>query len=301
MRKPDCIFIGYQKSGTTFLRNYLTKHPDIHWTREGGFFFRSHLNDHGIEDYLGLFPEPAEMNTRWIDMQESLAVGLISENQEHWVRERLIPGTQINGRNLDPSPAQIANNIHAVLGKPRIIIMVRNQLTWLKSNYLHYYKYLPDNKKHFKDFLSTLIGKALLYSGMYDVTIKHYQNEFGRDSVHVIPLEKLHASQETTLAELCDFLEVSHYPFSPDPKARNAGRKTIPNKLVTRIESSSLYPLIRKIKKCVPFHMKITRVLTDREVIAPETIEFLQSCYSASNFNSSKLIGHDLTEFGYPT
>lgn len=300
MRKPDCIFVGYQKSGTTFLRNYMTQHPGLDFTREGGFFLRSNPREITIEGYLDKFPNPPSPNVVWIDMLESLAIGVMPKNPERWEKERLIPGMGIDGFNLTPSPIQTAHNIRNIMGETRIIIMIRNQITWMKSNYLHYYTGLPQDKNSFTDFLTTLEGKALLYSGMYDMVIRHYVNTFGKNAIHVIPLEKLHISQKESLTELCNFLDVSYRQFTPDPGARNTGRKAVPSKMVNAIGNTPLYPLIRKIKQTIPFGAKLTSKFVNSEVINPETKELLQSLYSASNFNSSQILGMDLAQLGYP-
>ncbi len=299
---PDCIFIGYMKAGTEFLRSYFDFHPEISWSRHASEFAAA---DFLPEKYCGRF-QGIEQKRRHIDMFEGLSNGFVFKEPnlsgEKWRRIGFqhcdLPMANQHVRHC---PQTIAWRIQQALPNARILIAIRNQQDWLRSYYLHHIQDLLPRHRKFADFCRTFIGRCALSSGLYHETIRLYFELFGKHNVLVVPLEELAEDPGSIFNELCVFLQIDHHAF---PEARSIKNKGKGRGLGAAIETYSriglpdvamrrIAPLLRWAKPA------IHKVLGGRDVFSNEQRDMLNGFYSASNAQTSDLIQCDLKKYGY--
>ena len=178
---------------------------------------------------------------------------------------------------------EIARRIRRCLPGGKVLIVLRNQVDWLRSMYVHYFSYLPRQRRSFTDFLNTLEGKSAVSAGLFDATLRQYFDTFGRDRVHVMLLEQVARQEDRTLRELCRFLGVDFFPHDPRRADRNAGR----GDAVAAVRRRVLAGL-------AALGWSNVGVLTEGEK------SYLRAFYSASNARTSRLLSLDLSRHGYP-
>lgn len=295
-RSPDAIYIGYQKTGSTFLRAYFEAHPQIHWTRNAHVFrrpFGSPAYQQYIENYLN---DPI----CYVDSFEGLATGVMLVSEKFTVKQRFDPSFPLDLEIADISIDQIAENIHRINPRAKIIISLREQVSWLVSNWSHFINHLPPDRNSFLDFLKTFEGKTLLYSGQFHLTLEAFQQRFGPKNVHVTLLEHLYADETGTLEELCSFLGVDNFQIRLGEEDKNQGKDAI-DLLLSRSGGAKLsriaavrwfYNFSRPLRKKLA--RKAKPLLVSKEVQAT-----LRAFYAPSNALTSRLIGMDLNQYGY--
>jgi hypothetical protein len=293
---PDVIYIGLQKTGSTYLRNYFYNHPEIHCSRFGTFFQTeaADIATQGTEAvrarYEAFFCEDPAKPCR-IDMYEAIGMGYVLRGLDAWSAEHFVKvGALLNRGHVFTAPEIIASRVKAARPEARILITIRNQASWLDSNYRHFFEQLPEGRESLFDFLSTPEGKVVLDAAMFDRVVGIYDALFGPERVFVLPMERIEQAEELALRELCGFLGVQPVPYKAEHKNQNKGRP-IGALMSARIQegedSSSL--LDRLLGKAKPQW----KIATD------EALKYLACAYAASNARLSERTGLDLASLGY--
>jgi hypothetical protein len=183
MIKP-IIHIGYPKAGSTWLQDRVFNNSELQYycaSRE--FVYRYILEP-------DCFSFDSELAKRKV---EELFRNPLSRNLTPIVSSELLCGSaNINGG----ANARIyADRLKKILPEAKIIIVIREQLSWLES----FYKMeVCHNKKfyHPEALLATRndldkTSKFLIYFLFYDKLIECYQTLFGKGNVLVLPFETL--------------------------------------------------------------------------------------------------------------
>jgi hypothetical protein len=238
----------------------------------------------------------------FIDMFEGLSVGILMNENAEWSDIGFDSELTFQTNSVRADPMEAALRIHRILPDSKILMIIRNQIDWLRSDYLHHISLLPKGKKRFLDYLETLEGKSTLYSALFDRIIDCYFKLFGRQNVHVMILEQLIENPTTLLKNLCHFLKIEFVEFPLEKAERNRGKGNLAGNLTVflskigiadsgiAIIQRALNPLIALI----PSALQISDVLTKRDR------HYLKSFYAASNLHSSNLLELDLSQYGYP-
>ncbi len=295
-RLPNVIYIGLQKTGSTFLRHYFWNHDEIYCDRHGIFFqtpaadIKARSAELVRADYAAHFkprpPRPCHM-----DMYEGLGLGYVFRNRSTWDGKLFInPHETLRYGPAIPKPATLAARIKAVVPDAKILITIRNQLTWLDSNYRHYFSQLPSSRRQFIDFLATPEGKMSLDAAHFDRIVSMYDDLFGTDKVLALPLEQIEGDEETALRRLTAFLGVSWKPYDPDTKNLNTGvRLTLDDLTAPKNQTPLLVRIFRNIRP------------RQTELIPTEALDILSCVYAAGNVRLSMRLDTDLQQLGYPT
>jgi hypothetical protein len=297
LNQPDAIFIGFQKAGSTFLRSYFTYHPDIYWARNGRLF----MEDFDKEHYLSLDNMRSEHKC-YIDMYESLAMGFLRTSWEQDMQIRFIPDFRLasDGHDL-PTIDMIPLRIKDALPKAKILIVIRNQLDWLRSHYMYYLGVLPEKRKKFRDYISMLDGKRVLFAGSFHHTIEVYFGIFGKHNVHVMILEQIRDEMEESLKKLCEFLDVDFVNFPQEEWRINRGRSYGIGHIIRISTSLGIsYASLQKLSLSSKYIKRIIPKLYNYDVLTSSEKYFIHAFYAGSNYYTSKLIGIDLGQYGYP-
>ena len=294
---PLIIYIGLQKTGSTFLRGYFSAHPQVYWTRHGTFFQTeaADVDRFGRESvrsrYEALFVETTDKPCR-IDMYEAIGMGYVLEGMDAWSEEHFIKvGARLNDEHIFTAPYSIAERIKMVAPEAKILLTIRNQASWIDSNYRHYFEQLPKGQESLLDFMSTPEGKMVLDAGMFDRVVEIYDQLFGREQVLVMPMERLEREEDMALQNLCAFLGIDQQPYRQEDKDFNRGRSLDALASTRRVNSSQGFSLFERL---------LGRRQPRWQHTTEDALKHIACVYAASNTRLSKRIGFDLAELGYP-
>lgn len=294
---PTAILIGFQKAGTTFLRKYFSLHPEIQWSKKAIFFTLNDFNIHK-EDYFKLLEK--RIKPCYIDTHEAIALSYFRKNALDWGEQDL--AQDVNSENqLVPSAKTIPRRIHDLLPETKIILVIRNQLDWIRSNFIHYQSRMPSNQRQFSFFIKTPEGKRLLSGGQYDELISAYIEIFGAENIHVALLEQFILELENSMKRLCSFLAVSYFPYPKDEQDKNKGYSLARASVVSASSKLGFEP--KNLKVISPLFETIEKFISplwQKDIFTRSERRLLRAFYAASNARSSSLLNIDLEKYGYP-
>jgi hypothetical protein len=297
MQIPDTIYIGQQKTGSTYLRSYFSQHGEIAWTRNATMF---QIDPFVPEQYLAKFK--SETNRKClVDMYEGLAVGYYFAGVAEWQEApALTPNSSIDGTFMVPGQRDVASRIKSASPDAKILITLRNQIDWLRSNYLHYLLGLPAKQRRFGDFLQTREGKLLLAAGAYDQLLNCYCELFGAEKVHVILLEDLVSDELRVLQGLCKFLSVDYIPFDPAAREYNTGIGPGRGALIKFYSGLGISDdVARRIRPWFSWMERTAANWLQAPPISSEEEAMVRAYYAVSNYHTSRILGRDLCALGY--
>ncbi len=195
----------------------------------------------------------------------------------------------------------MARRIKAKVPDARILIVLRNQIDWLRSSFLHHIFFLPPKSRTFGDFLNTLEGKSAAFAGLFHQTIAAYYDKFGRENVHVMLLEELSANVAEPLGRLCGFLGVSYVEYHPDEGEQNRGKGTAAARAISLISKWGVPDRhAERLGGLARLLAPMLGPVLDRDAISPKERALLRAFYAASNYHTARLTGLDLRRYGYP-
>jgi len=290
---PHVVYVGLQKTGSTYLRHYFYNHPDIFCSRHGKFFqtdaadVAQHGSDGVRSRYEALFAAEAAKPCR-IDMYEAIGMGYVLKGIDDWSeREFLRVNEALNARHIVYAPRQMAERVHAAAPDAKVLLTIRNQAGWIDSNYRHYFEQIPTEGKTLADFLSTPEGKLVLDVAAFDRVVDIYDQLFGADRVLVLPLERLENEEDAAFRELCAFLGVAQVSYRRDDKNLNQGR---PLDALKNVYAKPAGWLDRWVGRGCQ--------APDKQY--QEMLGHLSRVYAASNARLSSRLGVNLADLGYP-
>lgn len=294
-QKNPVFLIGYSKSGTTFLRSYFDQHPEIEFLRTANYF--SHAQN---DNPYTFSPAPGKIT---IDVFESLALGIIRDDNEKWQRERFNPACPLKESGVRIDPLKIVHNIHEEFPNAKVMLLMRNQISWLKSHYKYFFTGLKENQNSFEDFLLTPRGKAAVAGGCYDICIHECYRLFGKENVLVMTMENLRGQEQKTLDELCRFIGVKEgIPLDHSGAKRNESMKDDDLYVHKVSENISYLNFVKPILKktgLAPMARKLVATQTP-DLITEENEKMLRAFYAPSNVRTMELTNIDLDVIGYP-
>ena len=196
MKKPDFIFIGTGKSGTTWLFKNLQKHSDIYVseTKETNFFDLNYSR--GLDWYLKFFEKA----------NEDQKIGEISHRYIH------VPETA----------TRILNN----LGKIKIIIGLRDPMSYMISDY----QFVKRNGR-FSGSLDDWAEHGFDFSTVhYKTMISPFLEIFGKENIYIYNFSDLEKNSIEFFNRITDFLEVPRLEASKldKNKINKASKARIP-------------------------------------------------------------------------
>jgi hypothetical protein len=227
-RLPDFFIVGHPKSGTTALYEMLRQHPQIYMpdVKEPSFF---------VPEILG--------RDRTLGRARTLDYYL-----------RLFEAAEPQQRAGEASPTYLwsshaAERIGALRPDARIIAILREPASYLRSLHLELLRINAETEKHLGDAIALepirREGKAippdstrpqlLLYSEnvRYVTQLQRYHAVFPREQVLVLIYEEYRADNQGTIRQILRFLDVDDtYPLTPI-EAKPSERVRSPRLLAT--------------------------------------------------------------------
>ncbi len=289
MRAPDVLYIGYPKTASTFIREFLAFHPAVYVDRRAlGYITAPNRIAFRDEEIAA-----AAAARCYVSMYEKIAEGLVFDGSFPWndIKFDVSSADRLHG-HLEVSPSHWAQALRARFPQAKALIIIRDQVDWLGSAYRWYVSQLAKDRRSFLDFCETPKGITLLRAGHYDLTIRAYREAFGDDSVMVLRYETLRDDRARFLDDLCRFLEIEPLPF--EGASANVGRSALVASLHARAPWAGSLP--RPIRSAAK---KVADKIAKRVKVASlsETERrFIRSAFAASNLNTEALLAPPKTE-----
>lgn len=218
---PNLIIPGAQKSGTTYLAQLLSQHPDI---------------------YLPTVKEPAHFLARHakpLVKQNGTPQRLAYQDRKEYLG--LYSGAQGEKYRLDASTGyfalpDVAQVIRNEIGDAKIICVVRQPVDRAYSAYV-YHRQLEDTESDtFEEALAeqaklaanedVTIPQPYMGTGRYSEHIAAWKECFGDANVHVVFFDDLRESPQATCEAIFRFLDIESMEINPQVE-RNASHEPL--------------------------------------------------------------------------
>ncbi len=273
--KADVLYIGYPRSGSTYLRAYFRAHPQMNYDdqRIAEVLYQPHFEPELIEKPKGKI---------YISCDESIAESVcITGRPEIWSQNLYKPGCfNLVRHDLVIDPKEAARRMRAVHPHAKILIVIREQVDWFSSLRKATISSLPPNQRAFHDYWITPQGIAMRAAGHHDIVVKAWRKQFA--DVLVLRYENLMASE--TSETLCRWLGVDHIPF-PTQRVNesHAGLAQLHQRL----------PWLSSLPFGIKSALKpLTRLIPGKRqpVLDDEWRNYITVCYAASNERTKELL-----------
>jgi len=174
--KPNFIYIGPDKAGSSWLHEVLLRHPQIFLSPAKDLYFFDRYYDRGLDWYLRQFDDARP---------EHLVVGEVC--QDYLFHPE--------------APQRIADS----LGSCRMMVTLRDPADRAFSSYL----YMLRSGWEPGTFLQALAGQPmLLQHGSYATALERFTDRFGRDQIHVAVFDDLVADPQAFIDALTAWLDI---------------------------------------------------------------------------------------------
>lgn len=184
-RLPNFIYLGPEKSGTSWLHGVLSRHPQVFLTPSKDLFFFNRFYDRGLDWYREQFAAA----------DSEPVVGEIAHRY-------LTDPTALERMRRD-------------LGEIQLMTTVRNPVDRAWSGYLYYRKH----GVHSGSFREALTDKKqLLNSGRYATAIGHVLQYFPKDTLHVAVFDDLEQNPQRYLDGITEFLHIEPMALSSEDR-----------------------------------------------------------------------------------
>jgi hypothetical protein len=211
--KPEFLIIGAQKSGTTSLFKYLSKHPSLISSKEKevGFFYDDAKFTNGKEWYLKTAFPPLKT-----DIQDKL----FYESTPEYIYYPVC-----------------ASRIYSYNKKMKFILILRDPVDRAFSSWNMFRNFQNDARfrslTEYRDFdkcimsemdllkrsssfdksLEIALERSYLRRGMYYFQIMRFLKYFSRDQLYITETEFLKTQPANVLREIADFLNIPHFQW----------------------------------------------------------------------------------------
>tara|TARA_B100000029_G_scaffold515840_1_gene624977 strand:- start:623 stop:1570 length:948 start_codon:yes stop_codon:yes gene_type:complete len=310
MKKVDFFIVGAPKSGTTFLKKYISQNSKIFMPKIEPIYFCRDMNDLSeiktMDQYLSLFGKNLSENNEIVCGEKSSNY-LYSDNAYEEIYNHN-PNAKIIICLRNPVEAVVSfHNHNKIMGFELINSFLeswRVQELRKSNNYkIPYYAKKETMRYQYK----------YIYS--YDIHVKKFIEKFGYENVKIIIFDEMIKKPQNTFNEIFDFLKVEKLVFEniepQNVKAKVDIKNTLSNSifrfLVLYLKTKKIKVFTRKIKNIIPiksfgFLIKpLKKKFYKLDVIVPnqqdkfvEHKELLIKEFRNSLLNLSKLIKKNL-------
>ena len=192
MTRPTFLFIGPDKTGSSWIYEYLDAHPQCFVPEAKDLYFFDREYHRGLQWY-GKFFAPAG--------PEQTAVGELSH--DYILSD------------------QVADRIRADLPEVKLVSAIRNPIDRTYSHYL-YLKRSGLTQAPFAEALETF--PELVENSRYSVMLQRYRDRFPDDQLCFLIFEDLRHRPQVFADQLTDFLGIDHMPAEDIGVVRPASR-----------------------------------------------------------------------------
>ena len=195
------IHIGYHKTGTTWLQNYFFRNPDTG-------FMMPFEREKVFENIVFVHP---------FDFDAELCCSYFNSVLKKHGSFSLYPVLSVERLSGLPhcgdyESRDIANHLVSIFERPKILIVIREQVNMILSIYSQYIKiggtlsleqYMSLKRKHLTGQKGPDISRY-----RYHRLIAYYQELFGKENVLVLPYEQFKHKPQDYVQKITDFCKV---------------------------------------------------------------------------------------------
>lgn len=200
-KTPDFLVVGPQKSGTTALYQYLTKHPHIYPASAKEIFYFDFKYDLGFDWYRSHFPVLPEF---------SYLTGEASATYFNNVKaleriSELLPKVKLIFLIRDPVDRAISDyhmKVRNGIESKSIEEAIISEIEFLKEKSVDFLEPDPEFFQKYKGYVR---------NGLYYYFLRTYMNMFEPQNITLVTSEKLLNSPRETMKTIFDFLEIEDY------------------------------------------------------------------------------------------
>lgn len=295
------IVIGNKRSGTTFLREALSRHPDINWQRKGYYFLDDQRYD-GQQFRDEWARNATDPNRCMVEVCEHLLIGQINEDVDAFEKHRFVPDTELSGIcRLDP--AEVARRIKNEIPNARIVALLRNQVDWVRTHYRVALEHLPKSRHRLSDFLSSPEGRIVSNGAYYAQNLEAYFKTFGKENVGVFFLERIRQEPIVQINEIFDFIGVPPQSIETTNMRRNSSgsdkKAQLRRLLADWGVTDPMIEFFRPLKKTGLQNLMTNVVSSD--LLSASDIEETKNRYSRDNAHLAELLKIDVESMGFST
>ncbi|KAL3967876.1 zinc finger protein GLI2 [Sarotherodon galilaeus] len=302
---PYFYIIGQPKCGTTDLYDRLKLHPDVKfttfkephwWTRKRFGIIRLSEGFHDrypVEDYLDLFDQAA------YQIQGNLTANTSGSNQPNMIIGEASASTMwdnnawvyfYDNTTKGEPPFLIQDFIHALQPDARFIVMLRDPVERLYSDYLYFgsanksaedfHEKVSESLQLFEGCLTEFTMRSCVYNttvnnampvrlqvGLYIVYLMDWLTVFSREQILVLRLEDHASNRKYTMHQVFEFLNLgpltkeieSEITRSPASNTRRPADKNL----------GPMLPITKDILRdfYMPFNEKLAKVLQNNSFL----------------------------------
>jgi hypothetical protein len=270
--RPNFLYIGPDKAGSSWLHEVLLAHPEIYLTPAKDLYFFDRYYDRGAAWYLGQFRQAQPQHR------------VIGEVCQDYL--------------FHP---QAAARIHEVLGDDtRLMVTLRDPVDRAFSSYLYMLKHGEDEGT-FREALSR--RPELVEHSSYGASLSRYLTYFDRERIHVAVFDDLAADHQVFIDDVLSFLGVAPMVLDeqlaaarlPASRSRSAGASRAVRTVANWVRLADGAELVGKIKRSPLVH-KVLYVPygDDKPTPSPEDVAYLRDLLAADVALLSDLVGIDL-------
>ena len=287
---PNLIVIGTAQCGTSALHYYLDLHPEIQMSspKELNFFISGTDLARAPFPPLPRLRPPLKMVANW------------SRGVE-WYASQFRASTRIRGESSTsytwPWCPGIAERMASVVPEAKLILMVRDPVERLVSQYLNY-RALGRERRPLAEAVSGP-DNAYLARSRYAAALRPFLERFRRSSIHLDRQEELLERRRETMRRIFAFLEVEDH-WSPNmERLRNtSGRKGRAYRLAERLRRRSVVGPLYRLRPEAKW--RIERLLSrggpaERPALEPALRRRLVSELESDIVELEELTGWDLS------
>ena len=288
--RPNIFVVGGSKCGTTSLYRMLQMAEGIGTSRT-----RKELHFFSAPEILARLAAPGDEGMRYrIVADEASYLDEFSHLMENTTNV------------VDVSPSYLQNpeaaaRIKAFAPNARIVILLRDPIAKMFSQYVHLWSAGLETLPFPEAFARSAERRAAGYSPMWDYerggyyadAVARYFNFFGRDNVHVEVFEDLFGPNPAATEQLARFLGI-RFAEGPPPKVNVSGRSKSP--VWNAVLGNNA--LRRGVRKLLPLPLRDRfgsairgRLEIEKPRIDAETAVMLRTCYASDVVQLEALLG----------
>jgi len=302
--------VGYPKcASTTLQRAYFQNHPQIN-------YFGIRAGNTGKCEQYEKITKLHRLIARVGEGQFSVeqARGIATQLGIYSSKKALLSNERVLSTFFSyPNIKNKALRLKKVFPNCKIIVLIRNQLSIIKSQYRDWpfdprnlHKGEKINVKEWYNICAKSDNVHFLDSLKYNGVLRMYEDIFGEENVFTDCFERLLHEEEKLVCRIFDYININNH-VADYGKHFNKGNTYLENMIRSIGRKYSFFRFLRKskaIKHAFKRSLKVASVMfnVDKEKVSmsKKMKKRIQMRYSESNTYLSKRISPDLVELGYP-
>lgn len=294
--KKVFIHIGYPKTATTTLQNHLFSNL----TRFDLIGQPITKENEDVQKIIHTITDCETLDYNADDLRERIERCVSDDKQLLISEESLSTGSSLSGR---VSRSEIAYRLKSLFPNAKIIVILREQKSIIKSFYLQKKKIDKNFKVDFNDWFESNKNnqhKENVFQYLYyEKLIELYDKLFGEENIKILLFEDFKYNLTPFVRELTDFLGED---FDSDKLGRKHDNKTVTGATLMLRTMNEKYSFIKRLVpkrlkhflKCKAQNGKVMKVELNEQ-----QIHYINSVYSDTNKVLSKRYGLNLKDYGY--